>query len=160
MWNGRKQAYQPVVGKKVPVSSFDPATFDSSPWRSMNNTYSVNEDQIHRRYDLTPFPAPHKFTECCITVGGLSGDWITVDWNDDLETLANRQAELQNLRVEKLRELFELLQRHDDLPQLKKRIKKQVVGRVLKNTDDGKLLLKALKGIRKADTTKALTMDG
>jgi hypothetical protein len=155
-WNGRKQTYQADVGKKVPVSSFDPNRLDGSAWRTVNSTYSVNDRQHCRMYEE---PLPHKFTECRVEVGGLTGDTTPIYWDDAIEALIGRRVELLNLRIEKMRELFELLKRHDDLPQLKKRIKKQVVGRVLKNTDDGKLLLKALKGIRKADTTKALTMD-
>jgi hypothetical protein len=33
---------------------------------------------------------------------------------------------------------------------MKKQIKKRIVGRVLKNTDEGQLLLKTLDGIRKS----------
>lgn len=154
-WNGRRQEYQADVGKKVPASAFDPNYIQGSTWRQVNSTYYLSDQQTYRLCDM---PSPHEFTECRIEVGGLEGDAVAVDWDDSIKGLIKRHIELLNSRIEKMRELFVLLQRHDDLPQLKKRIKKQVVGRVLKNTDDGKLLLKALKGIRKADTTKALTM--
>lgn len=106
--------------------------------------------------DLTEV-AGERVTEATLNVGGATSAHQNVVWDDELEGLANDYLAAHLDRAKEADDLYQLLLRYDSLPSLKKQIKRQVVGRVLKNTDEGQVLLEALKGIRSAGASLLTT---
>lgn len=138
--------YRRILGKKVPPDI----------WSATENSYNWFEG--NHKYFVEPYKQNGKsVSRGTLEIGSARSGTLNVDWNEKLTSLAHGHCSKLNERVLAVRELHALLLRHDSLPQLKRQIKKQVVGRVLKNTAEGKLMLKALSGLKGLDPTKTLT---
>ena len=136
--NERRYGNRKALGSKLPVDLWNSDGYAAQQFFCRHN-------KIH---NLAVEDDVSKTSAATLNVGGAYGPETTVEWDKKLSTLADTYVQKLNDKATKARELFGLILRHDSLPSLKKQIKKQVVGRVLRNTDEGKLMLQALKGMR------------
>jgi hypothetical protein len=132
---GRKvlRGYRRQLGRNVPESKLHELELCQQFWQGYSHMHTAKDVLF-----------------CTLKVGNYSSAVLKFEMEDALKTQINILVDKMNARAPLVKKLHDLLIMHAELPGMKKQIKKQVVGRVLKNTDEGKLLLTALKGIRKS----------
>lgn len=133
------KGYRRQLGKNVPDSKLHDLSLGQCFWQQYSSSHTAAEK-----------------VWCRVSVDSEEGTFSSGDLEVPIPAALKKKVDAfvaaHKTRAPLIKKLHDLLIKHAELPQMKKQIKKAVVGRVLQNTEEGKLMLAALKGIKKAST--------